>query len=285
MISYYFVIQYIFTYTYLYIGMLLMNETSNSTQNIDIYAYNFDWTCNQIYSKAYSSQIEVYLISSIYHYYNYNYQIFSFTDFQAQVSTAKFNIGSSSNKTFTGFMYNLNIFNYYKSSLNIEYPYSTYSCGINKTSNNNYYYCMDCDLIYSAWNLNTGELCGSCYSQNCSACYGSLKKYCTQCNNGKAPPNCDLGLKCLSGSDFECESCVDGYQLIKGICTRPPYKYNASNLNTPVIDIKFDEFKQFYSDILEVDIIMKLMHLSITLKSMILSQLKTEGCISNIILF
>ena len=75
---------------------------------------------------------------------------------------------------------------------------------------------------------------------------------CTACSNSLTAPDCHLGNNCLTGTAFfGCTTCQSGYSLIEGLCLLKPYAYNAATLLTPVIDMNFNAFQQYYAGILQ----------------------------------
>lgn len=222
---------------YLKINLFLTTNGLNITYSLASSSFQNNWQCGYLYSSFYNTYIYSYIYG--------NFIKFTKAEFRAQISTGKLYFGSSLNNSFIGFIYDVSILNFVYSYI-VYYPPPSI-CNFNQYAFN--WICYDCDASCSTWPWCKRSSCGICYSETCSSWFGPLMEHCTECNNGNTPPNCRIGSNCLTGLEFACTSCVNGYTLIKGILTLPPYNYDNITLDTPVIDIKFITFQKHYSNI------------------------------------
>ena len=162
-------------------------------------------------------------------------------EFRSQIKSLKYTFGDSTSYSFTGFLYDGFFNNYYENYKNIYF--SEIMCGYNE-----YYFneaCLPCSPSCSDWPWCTRSSCNICYYPSCNSCSDFLISSCTSCSSNTVP-YCELGSNCAEGTELICNTCENGFVNIKGVCVLSPYKYDSSNLITPVINTKFNEFKQFY---------------------------------------
>ena len=169
-------------------------------------------------------------------------------EFRAQISDMIIYIGGTQ-VSFTGFIFQVNGDN---SAISNNLPFNNAgSCDYNEIIFGRN--CAACPVCSGSWpwciRINT---CSICYSDYCSECTGFDYPSCTACTNSKTPPDCVGGVHCNSGTSiFNCLVCSSGYTLIGGLCLLEPYLYDPAALQTPVIDVIFDDFQQFYGGIFQ----------------------------------
>lgn len=168
-------------------------------------------------------------------------------EFRSQVPDLIFYIGASNRTSFTGFLNSIHGVNSDKSWYSSIPP--IVDCGSNQYFDTS---CQDCTGCLQTWPWCVRNDCSVCYSINCTDCYGYSYSQCTQCNNSNIAPDCDLGVNCLTGSYvFNCDTCVSGFTLIEGLCLVYPYGFISVGDTTPVINIVFNSFEQYYGGFLQ----------------------------------
>ena len=107
--------------------------------------------------------------------------------------------------------------------------------------------CNACNSSYPTWPWCVRDSPVVCYI-GCSDCIGLGYSGCTACEDStRTPPGCNDGNGCtVSVSTFSCSACATGLVLIGGLCVNEPYLYDASTLNTPVINLVFDTISQCF---------------------------------------
>ena len=166
-------------------------------------------------------------------------------EFRGQISGMQFYIGASSGTSFTGFFDEIIANNTVISTYSRTIPY-------NDCLFNNYYdlatkTCNACTGCANTWPWCVRADCSTCASTMCSVCTGYYYSQCTACNNGVAPPGCANGRNCASVTPtYSCTSCATGFTLIDTLCILSPYGYNSNALSTPIFNINFGTFSQYY---------------------------------------
>ena len=172
-------------------------------------------------------------------------------EFRGQITPMKFYIGSSvSGISFTGFFDEIIANNTVISTYTRKTPYI--DCLFNYFYDVNTATCTQCTGCTTTWPWCARADCTTCVSPSCSACTGYFYSQCTACNNGGTAPGCSAGKNCAAWtSTYSCTSCVSTFTLIDGLCIYSPYAYNPAALSTPVFDINFETFSQYYGGVFQ----------------------------------
>ena len=172
-------------------------------------------------------------------------------EFRQQFLNPIYYIGASvSGQTFRGFLYEFYADNSVIKDYNSQYGVLACDIGYYMTYTTAEV-CVACDSSCPTWPwcTNSGTPYNSCYLSTCATCTGFAYSQCTSCTNSAyTAPNCQIGLNCLAGTGYSCTSCKSGFQLIDGLCITPPTLYNANALSTPIYDINFNTFSQYYGN-------------------------------------
>ncbi|OMJ79754.1 hypothetical protein SteCoe_20140 [Stentor coeruleus] len=222
---------------------ILLTE-SNQQQNI--FTYYFDASNSINYWEEHSfkiyqslNYIEIFLSDAQY--------TIDYKEFRCESTSVYFYIGGSTSGTsFNGFFHDLEYHNGYTDYYSaIPYNPCTYNQYLDYETST----CNDCDTSCSTWpSCISSNNCQVCFSQNCANCDGYGFSDCLSCSNSNTPPYCDVGYNCLtSSSGLLCSVCQPGFELIDGLCQNTPDPYDPLNLLSPVINIRFDDFSQYFS--------------------------------------
>ncbi|OMJ79755.1 hypothetical protein SteCoe_20141 [Stentor coeruleus] len=171
----------------------------------------------------------------------------NYQEFRCESTSVYFYIGGSTSGTsFNGFLYDLE---YHNSDFNYPINDLLIECNYNQYYNSETSTCNDCDSSCSTWpSCISSNNCQVCFSQYCANCEGYGFSDCLSCSNSNTSPYCDIGYNCLtSSSGLLCSVCQSGFELIDGLCLNTPNPYDPLNLLSPIINIRFDEFSQYYS--------------------------------------
>ena len=199
-------------------------------------------------SSAYDSNWYVLTISQVQYNDVINLQNFNITtsiyncEFRGDTDLT-FTLGSSVS-SFQGFLTRLLVDNYLHTLVFITiFP----DCDFNEyyiAANNS---CGVCNPSYPAWPWCVRDSPNVCYT-GCSECIGLGYSGCTTCEDStKTPPGCSDGKNCTTFvNTFKCSGCDTGLLLIGGLCVNEPYLYDANSQNTPVINVVFDSFRQYF---------------------------------------
>lgn len=162
--------------------------------------------------------------------------LFNSLEFLKQSNKTNYEIGKADG-SFKGFLYEIYLDNSIKESFNVYYSYieCDYPFYYNYLNNT----CIEC--TQSSTNILCTNSEGYCFSPNCSSCSDFFLTSCDSCNINELAPNCGL-------SYFEAENCSESKVLYKSICIYPP-TFADNNSSSPVLNILFDPFNQFYGNI------------------------------------
>ena len=215
----------------------LTSTSTSATYSVTGITYTTNWALINVHS---SQSTGVFTISN-----SGNTSTLNNFEFRGEVSDLLIYFGGDTTASFTGFLDEIYADNSVITLYNKFPPWIT--CEYNEYFNTDSDSCLACTGCSSTWPWCTRGGCEICYSSLCSACTGYTWQYCTSCISTETAPNCILGQNCAAGTEvFACTSCNIGYILIDGLCLYEPYGYNAGTLLTPVIDITFNTFAQYY---------------------------------------
>jgi hypothetical protein len=183
-------------------------------------------------------------------------------------SSQGFYLGRLGTDYYNGFMYSFTLWQSAISDFSTEYNVCgsgqantcLWSCGIGTYFDGSRYSPCNSSCISGCYRGSDCNLCASPLCSNCSSIAGS----CTSCVAGATLSNglcscggnssdfsCVLGKNCAAGTGFNCTQCASSsFTLIGGLCLYPPYGFNQT-LSTPVVDIVFDTFTQYYAGIFQ----------------------------------
>jgi hypothetical protein len=169
-------------------------------------------------------------------------------EFKAQYSGLNFCFGGCLSGSFTGFLHEMILDNAIITSYQSNYKFLFCSDSYFTIPSGG---CQGCSPV--TWPLCVRASNNLCFSQYCSTCTGYTYAECTACSSSTTAPDCSLGLNCASGTAiFSCTSCQPGFTLIEGLCLQQmPYGYNSSSLTTPVFNLNFNTFAQYYAGIFQ----------------------------------
>ena len=229
---------------FILLDLLLANsETQETLQPIYLqYSFTTQWGIISVHTIQENGQFQVNLSGKTFTLPGY--------EFRYQSNSLSCTIGDPGGEGIAGFLYFLLMDNqirtdstFYYFTSNEIYNHFTYK---NQPGSCNAFSCAN------QWPWCIRSSCSSCYSDNCSACNGYGLQDCIACVNPQySLPECGLvGLFCLNGGLFSCAECQTGYVLIDGLCLVSPFGYNTQTLNSPVVDVQFDTFQQYYAGII-----------------------------------
>ena len=221
----------------------LTSTTTSSTSSLTSFTYTSNWVNIVMYSSQSTGLFSMNLAS-------YTSSASGF-EFRGQVSDLVCYFGGyASGGSFTGFLHEMHADNLVTTTYILMLP--TINCEYNQYYDMPTYSCITCTGCSATWPWCARASCTVCYTSSCTTCTGFTYSYCTSCNNGRTAPDCLNALFCASQTGtYACTVCNTGYTLIDGLCLIQPYNYNAAALSTPVININFNTFAQYYGGIFQ----------------------------------
>ena len=216
----------------------LTSTSGSAGHSLSLYAYQTYWA-TAVFNSAQASGTFTMNMPG------YSTTTISGFEFRGQYSNMLYYFGGvTSGDSFTGFFHEIYVDNSVITEYNLYDPYVL--CEYNEYFNAAGQ-CAACTGCSETWPWCARPGCTVCYSSACTSCTGFGYDFCDSCSTSAVAPDCVLGLHCAAGSRvFSCTSCLSGYSLIDGLCLVLPYAYDSSTLTSPIIDITFSIFEQYY---------------------------------------